>query len=413
MQMPSGLSARVVAVCTLILGVWFGRTAHAERRPVAVIDVSGEKITADLATELNQVLFSHPELEPIKDFKLAGELYGDFIDEDRSNIKNANAFKDTAENALAGFSLQVAQQNAESGELSLQRVEPVNAVLVTYSQLAFIRGQALLGLPGNAAEATVQLALAHRLNPSFVPDAARYLPDVVQSFNDAKKKWTGTGTLVVGGHGRISVDGREMGNAPAEVEVEAGPHVVWLAGEDRLTSGSTVLVEAAPKKTRLDIADAPADTRVKLRRARADLRFADAAARSVAMQQLFAILNVRDAVLLQAANGKLIYQSVHADKLVDPSSYHFSSLAEVRVKKPIELLAGLAPPKPKEAKPATEPIKPIVEKPWYARRKVQATIAIGVVAAIIGGYYLYKATTDDTVTFNNNPTFGTMARVRW
>jgi hypothetical protein len=76
-----------------------------------------------------------------------------------------------------------------------------------------------------------------------------------------------------------------------------------------------------------------------------------------------------------------------------------------------DLLLGLTPPPAKVVKKEEEPLKPVVEKRWYERRSVQASIAIGVVAAIIGGYYLYKNATSDTVLVD--PDIGMAGRVRW
>lgn len=409
MQMPSGLSARVVAVCTLVVGV---SIAHAQRRPVVVVDLSGDTPTGDLARDLNPVLVSHPELQPIPDSKMASELYGEFMEDDRDNIKDAGLSKGLAEDALAGFNLPDAQRHAGDGQEKLQQVVPsVAAVPRLYSQLAFIRGQALLGIPRDAPEAPKQFALAHRLDPSFVPDAARYLPDVVQAFENAKKKWPGKGTLVVAGRGRLWIDGREVGSAPAEIEVDEGPHVVWLTGGERMTSANTIVVEAAPKKTKLDLGDAPADIKTKLRRARAALRNApDPAARAAAMKQLADLIGVRDALLLKSVNGNLVYQT-WCDGAC-PEKPGFSKLEEVKKKKPVELLEGLAPPKAKIETPKIEKPKPIVdERRWYQRRPVQVTIGIGIIAAVISGYYLYRAATDDSVTWDNDIT--PAGRIQW
>jgi hypothetical protein len=405
MQMPSGLSARVVAVFTLLLGV---SIAQAERRPVAVIDLSNEKVTVDLAAELNPVLWSHPELQPIRDSKLAGELYGEFVNEEDRFSRDAEELQRSAEDDLAGFSLRVAEEKAGDGQTSLLHVQPNSVMLRNYAQLAFLRGQAMLGDPKKAAGAAEQFAITRRLDPAFAPDPGRYLPDIVQAFNDAMKKWIGKATLVVVGHGRLWIDGREAGSAPAEVEVEAGPHVVWLTGTERMTTGATVVLQPATKKT-LEIPDAPADTRVKLQRARKELRKGDPTARAAAMKQIAKLVGTKDALLLTAGSNKVVIYQWWNDGTLDKPG--FSAFHEVGKKKPIELLTGLAPPKPNVAKQNEEPLPPVVEKRWYERRSVQASIAIGVVAAIVGGYYLYKNATSDTVDWD--PDIGMAGRVRW
>jgi hypothetical protein len=335
-----------------------------------------------------------------------------YVDEDERLYHDAANDKQNAEAELNRFALDFAQRSASTGESKLQAVVPSGKVLTLYSQLAFVRGQALLGLKAASAPgAPSAFALAHRLDPGFVPDAARYLPDVVQAFEAAKTRWAGKGTLVIAGHGRLWIDGREQNAAPAEVEVDTGPHVVWLTGSDRVTVAKSVVVEGG-KKTKLEIPDMPSTRTLDVQRARVALRKApDPAARIVAMKQLAALLQVEDALLLSAANGKVIYQTWNAGKRHDLAP-GFSALREMKAKDKLsDLLLGLTPPPAKVVKKEEEPLKPVVEKRWYERRSVQASIAIGVVAAIIGGYYLYKNATSDTVLVD--PDIGMAGRVRW
>jgi len=409
MQMPSGLPARVAVVCTLVFGV---AIAHAERRPVAVIDLSADPKTEQLAKDLNPVLLGHPDLQPIPDPSVAAELFGLFRDDDQDHIANALNSKQTAEGQLAQYSFETANESAGNGQGELREVVPSAAVILLYAKLAFIRGQAQLGMPRQASDAPSSFALAHRLDPSFVPDAARYLPDVVQAYEAAKKRWSGKGMLGVVGHGRLWIDGKDSGIAPADVELDAGPHVVWLTGPDRVTAAKQILVEAT-KKVKLEIADAPASKRLKVRRARAALRYApDPAARAAAMRVLADLVEVRDAVLLSSANNKVIVQTWNAG--TRDQAPGFSALRELQNEKPIDLLTPLAPPVPKvdNPKPDEPKPKPIVDnRRWIERPKWQVSIAVGVIAAIIGGYYIYKAATDDSVTWDND--ISPTTRIRW
>ena len=415
MQMPSGLPARVALVCTLVFGV---SIARAERRPVAVIDLSGDPVTEKLAADLNPLLVGHPELQPIADASIPPELYGKFVDDDHDQYVKAGTNRENAEMSLARFELPNAEQLAGTGKEQLQLAFPSTKVLMLYSQLAFLRGQAMLGIPRQAADAPEEFALAHRLDSGFVPDAARYLPDVVQAFESAKKlpRWQGKGTLTIIGSGRVWIDGREQGTAPAEVEVDAGPHVVWLTGDDRTTSAKEVVVDIG-KKTKLEIADTPVDMRLKVRRARAALRNApDKAARGPAMLRIAKLVSVRDAILLNvSANGKPYYQVWTDGTLPDPGfsaqwEYKLTAKPSEKPDTPSKILEKLAPPK--EDKPKQEePKKFVDDRRWWQRRPVQASIAVGVVAALIGGYYLYKFATDDSFTLDND--IITAGRMRW
>jgi len=408
MQMPSGLPARVAVVCTLVFGV---AIAHAERRPVAVIDLSADPKTEQLAKDLNPVLLGHPDLQPIPDPSVAAELFGLFRDDDQDAIANANNSKETAEGQLGQYSFETANESAGNGLAELQKVVPSPAVIVLYAKLSLLRGQALLGMPRQASEAPISFALAHRFDPSFVPYAGRYLPDIIDAYEAAKKRWTGKGTLGVVGRGRLWIDGKDSGLAPADVEVDAGPHVVWLTGPDRVTSAKQILVEAG-KVAKLEIDDVPASKRLKVRRARAALRYApDPAARAAAMRVLADLVEVRDAVLLSIANGKVIVQTWNAGTREQAPG--FSALRELKNEKPIELLAPLAPPAPQVDKPKPDEPKPkpiVDNRRWIERRSVQVSIAVGVVAAIIGGYYIYKAATDDDFLVDNDLA---PARIRW
>jgi hypothetical protein len=396
--MPSGLPARLAVVCILVVGV---SIAHAERRPVAVIDLAGNQETKRLADQLHRQLLTHAELQPIPDLLIPQELYGEFRDDDADRISNAQTAKQTAEQELARFDFRIAEQNASNGLEELSHVTPNTNALALYAQLAFVRGQALLGIPARAREAPAAFALAHRLDPSFVPDPARYLPDVVRAFEAAKRAWTGKGTLGVGGTGRLWIDGNDHGLSPADVEVDAGPHVVWLTGANRMTTARVVTV-AAGKRERVAIPDEPADLRTKVRRARAQLRNApDPAARAASMSALADLVGVRDAVLLTSANKKVIVQTWNAGTRQQTPG--FSALRELKSEKPVELLAPLAAPKKVvEEFPPTQNKPIVVDKRWYERRPVQAGIIVGVVALVIAGYYTYAALTDDDFLLNED-----------
>jgi hypothetical protein len=321
MQMPPGLPARVVIVCTLLFGV---AIARAERRQVAVVDLSGELATATLAAELHRVLLGHPDLQPIQDPGIPAQLYGSFPRGDGRALEDAVVSKETAEGSLAKYRFELAQQSASNGQEFLRSAAPSTPVTRAYAQLSFIRGQALLGLPKQASEAPQEFALAHRLDPSFVPDAARYLPDVVQAFDAAKQRWTGKATLSIVGHGRISIDGQDSGAAPADVEVEAGPHIVWLTGEDRVTLAKQVLVEVG-KKTKVEIENKPATQEIKIARVRMKLRSADATSRAAAISALAGLVKVRDAVLLNSVNNRIIWQTWNDGSRVDVRPLAFRS----------------------------------------------------------------------------------------
>ncbi len=415
--MASGLPARVVVLCTLLCGVTIAR---AERRPVAVIDLSGDPATTQLARDFNPVLLSHPDLQPIADPSIPGELLGEFRDEDQDHIKDASTSKGRAEDQLARYQFVRAEAEAAGGLHELDQATPGSSTSVLYSQLAFIRAQALLGIPSQTSEARVAFAIAHRLDPSFVPDAARYLPDVVQAFAAAKKAWPGKATLAVAGTGRLWLDGKEVGTAPAELEVESGPHVVWLTGADRETASAWLVAEPA-NRAEIKIDNKPVSRQLKVRRARAALRQApDPAARSTAMKLIAELVGVKDAVLLTSANGKIIVQTWNAGNEGYPARAErngapgFSAFQEKRQQTPLELLSPLTPPRARVEEVKTPPITPVHDdRRWYQKRYIQASIVVGVIAAIVASYYIYNGLTDDTVPVDPNVTPATRSVITW
>lgn len=396
--MARGLPAPAVALWSiLIFGIIGVSLAHAERRPVAVIDLSGEPTTVLLARQLYAELANHPDLQALADPAISAELYGENPDEDADKLKDARLAKDDAEAELARFRFELAASSAARGQTQLHLVAPIGSATQLYAQLAFVLGQARLGLrkPAEAAEA---FALAHRLDPAFAPDPARYLPDIIGAFDAAKARHAGTGKLVVSGGGRLWIDGKDSGVAPVEVTVEAGPHVVWLTGAERESRAARVVVETG-KTLSAAIEDAPASDRVKVRRARTALRNApDSAARSTAMKQLADLVGVRDAVLLSIArDGKVIVQTWNAG--TRDHAPGFSALRELKNEKPIELLGPLAPPRAPEkpVEPPIVPIKPIEITRWYQRRSVQASMVVGVLATVVGAILIVRATDDDMI----------------
>jgi hypothetical protein len=103
-------------------------------------------------------------------------------------------------------------------------------------------------------------------------------------------------------------------------------------------------------------------------------------------------------------NDKIVWQTWNAGTRGEKKP-GFSELRELRREKPIDLLAPLAPPHPKIVDDGVQtPHEPTVEKRWYQRRGIQASIVVGVLAAIVASYYIYNAATDSTVTWSGDVT---------
>ena len=367
--MAPGLVARVVIVCAVLVTAG---TAAAERRKVAVIDLSAEAPARKLVLDLYNVLLNHPDLQPLGNAMLDAALQNDFVDEDGPHIARAHAFKQDAENYLAQVDDDAAARYARDGMRELARVTPTSAVLGLYAELAFAHGQAQIGLR-NPNDASLAFQLAHRLDPARRPDPTRFPPNIVQAYNAAANKPTIPAKLDVVGEGRVWIDGIELGPA-GTYETSEGLHLVQLSGPDRETRGEQVLVPQAPT---IAIGPARASDELKVKRIRLALAKArDATERAREMKRLAKQLGIGDAVLISkgGSGGKLMVQTWRDNE------DGFSRPVDLGTREPIDLLTPLAPPRKPEPKDPIIVVPPITEEPrWHQRRWVRASIAGAVI----------------------------------
>jgi hypothetical protein len=367
-------------VCVVILLIG-GAQAHADRRPVAVVDLANEQATRDLGAQLKTALELHPDLRPLPSSTDDAALIDKLDDPDADRITRAVEAKAKAESQIFALDYKAAIADARDGQNELLFVTPSRAVK-PYSDLAYVLGVALFN-DQRLGEAKIAFAHAYRLDPSRVLDPGRVLPGIVQAYADAKAAPTAQGMIEVPGTGNVWIDGTEVGFAPGTFPTSEGEHVVWRTGIDRETHGLRVAVVAA-KTSLAEIADIEALPRTKVQRARQLLaRAPDPSARSAAMQRLADLVAVKDAVLLSMANGRVIIQTWHDGP--GEQLRGFSALRERGTTKVDDLLTPLAAPKKVIEKPDI-PIKiPVVEKTFLERRPVQLGLAVGVAAAIVAG----------------------------
>lgn len=378
------------------------RPAASARRPVAVIALADDPQAEAFANLLGTTLVNHSVLAPLEPGSMIGALVGEFVDEYNDKIASAEGTRQRAEKALSDFVFPVAVSTAQAGHESLHTVVPSTHAVALYSDLALIVAKAKLG-ENRQDEAARFFGLVHQLTPGRRLDPALHLPEVVAAYQAARTGLARTGTLVVQGSGKIWIDGQGQEGPKTKFLLPAGLHVVWLTGSDRETIGRQVYVDA-DKETVLDLGEAPAPLRLKVQRARIALRNApDPAARAVAMRRIAELLSVHDAVLITMPAGKLIVQTWH-DKAEGDLLPGFSAHRLVEGEQPVELLRPLAPPpRPRpDAKP--QPL-PVVEKRWYHRRPIQASIAVGVLGVIVGSVMLARALEDKSVGLDGNTMF--------
>lgn len=382
-------------VCVVILLIG-GAQAHADRRPVAVVDLANEQATRDLGEQLKTALESHPDLRPLPSSTDDAALIDKLDDPDADRIARADEAKAKAEAQISAFDFKAAIADAREGQSELLYVTPSRAIK-TYADLAFVLGVALHN-DGRLADARIAFAHAYRLDPSRVLDPGRVVPDIVQAYADAKAAPAAPGMIEVPGTGNVWIDGTEVGLAPGTFPTSEGEHVVWRTGIDRETRGLRVAVVAA-RTALTEIPDIEAPRRIKVQRARQLLaRAPDPSARSAAMQRLADLVGVKDAVLLSMTNTRVIIQTWHDGP--GEQLRGFSALRERGTTTVDDLLTPLAAPKKLVEKPEP-PIKiPIVEKTFLERRPVQLGIALGVAVTIVG---IVLFATRDPGTFMINP----------
>lgn len=387
---PDVAAFRVI-LCALGLLLAGGARAHADRRPVAVVDLANEPATRELADELRAALDVHSELRTLPSSTDDAALIDRITDPDSAPLQRALAQKSLAEAQIQAFDHQRAIAYAREGQRELLTVTP-SLAKKTYADLAFVVGEALVA-EQRLAEATVEFGVSYRLDPRTL-DPVRFVPDVINAYGAARAASTTKGKLEIKGTGTVWIDDDEIGLAPGTFDVVSGEHVVWLTGVERETRGKDHILVTAGATTVVDIEDAEAPRRTKVQRARQLLAgAADSSARSAAMKRLADLIGVKDAVLLWMTNGKVILQTWHDGTLRAPG---FSAIRERGNAKADELLLTLAPPKLVKEEEPPPLVIPLQTTHWYERRPYQVGLAVGIAAAIVSGVLW---ATRDTGTF--------------
>jgi hypothetical protein len=388
------MAASRLFVCVLVTTlVTPGFAQPVVRRPVAVVnlDLGGNAEVIDQARGVAAALETHAALRPNG---MLSPLYERIDDPDANQLQRAQRKLDEALVELANGNFASAARAAKDGQSELWSVTPTQAVLL-YSELAFVRGKALLG-DTKVTEARASFSLSQRLDPTRTIDTAREPPDVVAAYNAAKASPAPTGRIEIEQiQGTVWIDGSEKGFAPNQYVITAGLHVVWVTDRERATSGVEVdvrpgLVTPAPIREQ---SAAPSEL---LQRARQELaRAPDDGAKLVAMKHLAKISGVKDAVVLSLSNGKIVYQTWRSDDA--DRAPGFSPTRERGPKDlPVKLLQELLPP-PVEVDPpgVVFPI-PVDDTRWYEKPSYWAGIAFGTSLVAVGAYYLVTALMPDT-----------------
>jgi len=392
-------------VCVLVAALQVAAPALAQpapvvRRPVAVVnlDLTGSREVIDLATNISKALDTHAALRPNG---MLAQLYQRIEDPDADQLARAQKKQSEALLELANGNFEAAARAAKDGQTELWSVTPTQAVSL-YSELAFIRGKALLG-DNKPAPAQASFSLCQHLNTNRVIDTAREPPDVVAAFNAAKAAAAPTGRIdvVVGDpekqlRGTVWIDGSDKGFAPNQYVITAGLHVVWVTDPDRATSGAEVDVTPGRLVT-APVPELSASFSLKLQRTRQQLaRAPDDGAKIVAMKRLAEVGSVKDAVVLSLVNGKIFYQAWRSDDA--DRAPGFSPKHEYGPKdQPVNVLEDLLPPVVEVDPPGVVFPIPIDDTRWYRKPTYWAGIAFGASLVAVGTYFLITSLMPDSV----------------
>ena len=170
---PAVAAFRAIVFAVLLL-LAAGTPAHADRRPVAVVDLANEQATRDLAEQLKTTLELHPDLRPLPSSTDDAALTEKLDDPDADRIARAVDAKTKADAQIFALDYRAAIAEARDGQNELLFVTPSRAVK-PYSDLSYVLGVALFN-DQRLAEATIAFAPAYRLDPSRVLEAGRVLP---------------------------------------------------------------------------------------------------------------------------------------------------------------------------------------------------------------------------------------------
>lgn len=373
-----------------------------DRRKVAIVDLTGDAAGTDdaaaMARTLSERLVAHAVLAPIPDPAIAAALLGPPREEDQQALANARRALADANDALARFELAVAAARAAAGQAELGDVEPTASSISLYADLAFVHGQAKLA-DSDGPAARSSFLLTQRLDPDRVIDPARYLPDLISAYRQARRGGSSRMQIEIRGQGTAFVDGVEIGAAPLTIEVATGPHLVQLAGPRRLTRGARI--EITPTSPAVVVLpDAAAALPVVIGRTRrALIEATEESARAQAMAELGRLIGIGDALILERTSNGLTARTWRSGRNFGPARQLPSALLDS------SLLDELAPNSSVPRLVLPGPSKPVDDERWYQKRWVQASVLTG--AAVIAAAVVLRAVTmdPDTVVLDRDPSF--------
>ncbi|GAB4528303.1 MAG: hypothetical protein Tsb0020_45520 [Haliangiales bacterium] len=223
--------------------------ADAEPRRIAIVNLAhDQEAGARLAREVRTRLILTPDVMPLA----AGEAARALEDALASATSDANALAAAqgylayAREELAQFEYDSASAQLDIAESRLLATWPSLRAFQLLADVCFERG-VLLVRAGRVEEALAEFVAVHRLDPKRgALNPARYLPAVVETFDDAALRVAdpgSTATLRVTSPldgAPVYVNGRYAGTTPIEVALAPGVHYVTGTFADRHIDGQRI-----------------------------------------------------------------------------------------------------------------------------------------------------------------------------
>ncbi len=375
------VSFRGLAALVTIVSLYVA-TAHAAPQRVAIVNIAADQVKgAELASALREQLRRESTLRaiPMGDLSRALEAPLPPPQPTEEALRQPRESLARSKDARARFDFPGAFTALRNGQRALLALPPSSAVTALMAELEFEAGLAHFGA-GDLAAALEAFRAVRRLHPDRAAlDPARFLPDIVATFEAAGVELEPSAVLSVSSQidgEAVYLDGRLAGTTPAELPVAPGIHYVTVRSDDYRVIGSRVVLEAAAKReAELGFERLEVDERA--RAARAAMIPASAAERLTRAAGRLASLVGADALILVAGDDSL-RTALFSGRQNRLSGWRpASGVAASHLLAPLRpaTMTTLALPDAIEVQPAP--------RPWYRRRWVQATAAGGVVVALL------------------------------
>ncbi|MBL4634348.1 MAG: PEGA domain-containing protein [Kofleriaceae bacterium] len=350
---------------------------------IAILNMSTAPESAQVAAKARQIIDNNPELRTTNPGDLSRALEGMFPlgGPDVLIFEKVDQALELSEQAFSSFKPKLAKVNLEKARALLFSLPPSRPAYQRLADLSF--QMALIHLRDeNRGLAIREFHLLHKLDARESIDPVRYAPDVVKAFTQSRAQLAAaadkSSTITVSATydgAPVYLNGKLVGNAPIEIAVVPGTHLVAIAAPQY--QAVTRALEIDPDSNELLRFDlkprSPVVRALNMRYQASQTGLLDDQIREVAART--ALLVGSDAVLVLIDKGDETVATLY-DQRLDRLSFNRP------VDESLDMLLGLVIETPRPGiVEAAAPIMPTL--PWY--RSPLGIAAIGGGTAITIG----------------------------